>query len=360
MTRSLERRDTTMSTTDLGPHQDPMLDRANGSGDPIEALLRLTGRRPAVPDHRTRRVEAAVFAHWQADVGRHSRRRRIWMAAGLSAAATAAMAIGVTLRQHPDPLAGTPSGATVDVVLASPWSESAGHEARSPLRPGDRIAVGSTVATGERGRLALRLASRHSVRLDVDTRVTMLSDRVLSIDRGAVYVDSGGPGGAATGSIEIRTPLGSIRDIGTQFEVRWLASSLRVRVREGTITFDHTGTSVEVGAGHEVEVGENAGLVRREWAVAAPGLEWVGRVTPMLALEGRSLQEFLEWVARERGLRLQFASADLAGSAPGIALNGSIDGMTLDEALESVLLTCRMSHRIEGDVLIVRSSSVAR
>ena len=74
----------------------------------------------------------------------------------------------------------------------------------------------------------------------------------------------------------------------------------------------------------------------------------------MMELGGRSLQEFLDWMARERGLQLRFASPEVAASAPGIVLNGSIDGMTLDEALESVLPTCRMSHRIEGDALLIR------
>ena len=79
----------------------------------------------------------------------------------------------------------------------------------------------------------------------------------------------------------------------------------------------------------------------------------------MMELEGRSLREFLDWMVRERGLRLQFTSPDLAGAASEISLNGSIDGMTLDQALESVLPTCRMAHRINGDVLVVQPISVA-
>ena len=34
-----------------------------------------------------------------------------------------------------------------------------------------------------------------------------------------------------------------------------------------------------------------------------------------------------------------------------IVLNGSIEGMSLDEALQSVLPTCRMRHRIEDGIL---------
>lgn len=247
--------------------------------------------------------------------------------------------------------------ARVEIVQESAWSRTASTAAPLLLRPGDDVNVGSELATAERGRLAVRLATGHSVRLDTGTRATVLSDRVIALTHGAIYVDSRSTSGAAVGVVEIRTPLGSVRDSGTQFEVRWLMTSLRVRVREGKVALEGAGTSVEVGAGQELELAENGQIVRRDWTASATGLDWIGMITPMIQIEGRSLQDFLEWIARERGLRLRFATQDVATSAPAIRLNGSVDGMTLDQALESVLLTCRMSHRIEGEMLLIRSAS---
>ena len=40
------------------------------------------------------------------------------------------------------------------------------------------------------------------------------------LERGAVYVDSGVGPGRHPGSVGIHTPLGVVRDIGTQYEVR--------------------------------------------------------------------------------------------------------------------------------------------
>jgi fido (protein-threonine AMPylation protein) len=73
----------------------------------------------------------------------------------------------------------------------------------------------------------------------------------------------------------------------------------------------------------------------------------------MMEIEGRSLREFLDWMARERGFRIRFSSGDLEADAGSIRLNGSIRGMTLDQALESVLLASGMRHRIEADLLVV-------
>jgi hypothetical protein len=330
----------------------------NGA-DRIESLLRTTGRRPVVPADRAARVKARVRAHWEAERIRRSRNRRAWIVTGVAAAASITTAVGLGVRQRMASPPVTMQAARVEMVVESAWLQPPGSASPSPLRSGDRIEVGCEVATEDRGRIALRMSRGHSVRIDAGTRVRVVSDRVIALDRGAVYVDSRGPAGAPAGSLEVRTPFGSIRDIGTQFEVR-LEDSLRVRVREGRIVLAGAAASSEVEAGHELEIGEDGRATRRESAAFGAEWEWVGAVTPMLDLEGRSVQEFLDWVARERGLRLRFEGREAASAAPAIKLHGSIDGMTLEQALESVLPTCRMSHRVDGGVLTVRSSKGPR
>ncbi len=308
-----------------------------------------------MPEDRAARVAAAAREHWRSEVRHDARRRRGYWAAGLAAAIGITTCVALWQRtREPAPPPGPVRAARVEIVKDSAWSRVASAAAPRPLRPGDEVHVGWELATAERGRLALRLGSGHSVRLDAGTRVSVLADRVLALAHGAVYVDSGSP--SAVGAIEIRTPLGSIRDVGTQFEVRWLTTSVRVRVREGKVGLQGAGTSVEVGAGHELEVTESGRIDRREWTPAA-GLDWIDTVTPMYRIDGRSLKEFLDWMARERGLRLRFDSPRAALAAAGIRLSGSVDGMTLDQALDSVLVTSQMSHSIDAGVLLVRSVS---
>lgn len=337
----------------------------DGPRDGIEALLRRTGSRPAVPADRAARVAAVARAQWRAEVRRATRRR--WLSRALAAAAVMG-AIGVGLGRLERAGTGARRAADVapvarvELVSEAAWLQVATGASPAALRVGDRLAVGAEVATEQRGRVALRLATGHSVRLDTGTRLRVLGDRALALDRGAVYVDSGMAASDAAGPIEIRTPLGTIRDVGTQFEVRWLPASLRVRVREGRIVFAVSGAVVDVAAGQEVERRQGHAdvpetLVPRALPAAGAALDWIEGITPMPGIDGRSLQSFLGWIARERGLRLVFATPEAAAAAPGIVLKGSIVGMTLDQALDSVLATCRMSHRIKGDVLRIESAA---
>jgi ferric-dicitrate binding protein FerR (iron transport regulator) len=321
----------------------------------IESLLRATGRRPAVPPERLERAAMAVRAHWETEWRRRARRRRLWVAAGLAVAATiVGAAFGLALRREP----GASSGvvAEVQVVVDSVWSRGTSEHAEArALRPGQDVPSGAEIATAEEGRAALLLASGHSVRLDGGTRLKVLSDHVLQLDRGAVYVDGRGARGAAVVSVEVRTPQGTVRDVGTQFEVRELARALRLRVREGQISLDRQGSSLQLEAGQELELGRDGAITRRDLSPFGPEWDWVVDTAPRLDIAGRSLQEFLEWIARERGQSLSFESAEAAAAAPQIVLSGSIEGMTLEQALESVLPACRMSHRSAGSVLHIRA-----
>jgi ferric-dicitrate binding protein FerR (iron transport regulator) len=243
--------------------------------------------------------------------------------------------------------------ARIEMVVGAARHQTGADGPSALVRPGDPIAADSQIATGEQSRVALRLAGGHSVRLDVGTRVRVVSDRAIALDRGALYVDSRG----AAAAIEIRTALGSVRDIGTQFEVGSLAGEMRVRVRQGRVRLDANGRTIEAGAGQELHVASVGGVASRDVGSFAAALGWVGAITPMMAIDGRPLGEFLDWTARERGLRLQFASPSLSASASTIVLSGSIENLTLDEALESVLATCGLSARVHDDVLMIGAAA---
>ncbi len=324
--------------------------------DGIEALLRAAGQRPAVPVDRWKRVEAAVRTHWRSEVRARSRRRRIQAVVGLGLAAAVVAAVILGIRQPDDPAPLAVTMGRVDRVVATAWSRpafSGSTEEASPLRSGDEILAGSELATDAKALLAVRMQTGHSLRLDAGTRLTLVSSGVIAFDHGGVYVDSGGAHRPGTASLEIRTPFGSIRDVGTQFEVRLHPESLRVRVREGSILVEREGSRVEVGPGQELELAAGGRESRRPLTAFGSEWTWIGEITPMMRLDGRPLAEFLDWMARERGLRLQFASPRVALSARDIKLSGSIDGMTLDQALESVLSTTRMTHRITESVLFI-------
>jgi len=343
-----------------GRTRDPGSDPAQ-TADRIVALLRASGRRPSIPPERAARIEQATRATWEGTLARraHGHRLRLW--AALAAAAVVVAGAGLMLRTRSTPPAIAEVIGRVEIATGEVSSRpAAAEQVPGRLRAGDGVAVGTVVTTMD-GRVALRLASGHSLRLDAGTHLRALSERTLALERGAVYVDSGGTARAASGTIVIRTPLGEVRDIGTQFEVRMLAASLRVRVREGTVSLAGRGATHEMAAGEELTV-DPAGLaVRGRVDPHGAAWAWSEAVARFGDLQGRSLREFLDWYARERGVRLELVGEGLTTEADTIILAGSIEGMTLEEAIDSVLATTAMlREERDGSLRVVRNHADAR
>ncbi len=99
----------------------------------------------------------------------------------------------------------------VERVVEGAWSRTSAAGRLTASRSGDELLVGAELTTEVGGRLAMRLESGHSVRLDTASAIRIAGPGELASIRGAVYVDSGAPGRSA-GAIRIQTPHGAIRD----------------------------------------------------------------------------------------------------------------------------------------------------
>jgi ferric-dicitrate binding protein FerR (iron transport regulator) len=315
--------------------------------DDLASLLQLAGRRPNLPEARVAPIRAAAREAFRRQARRTASRRRLAWMAGAGLAAGLLLVAGLTFL---DPVrsgsrlpVATFEMRTGDVVVTG-----GGPEARE-------VSAGSVITTGQGGRAALRLPAGASLRIDAGTSLRFDSPRALTLERGTVYVDSGASPQGGRG-LEVVTALGSVRDVGTQFEARLLpADTLRVRVREGTILLARGGEVHQAGAGGELIVEAGGGLRRAAVPVSGPGWEWVQRTAPALAIEGVSLARFLDWVSRETGLRWRLAEPGAGQPPEEIILHGSIAGLTPEEALAVVLPGCGYRHRIEGESLWLES-----
>jgi len=341
-------------TDPSGDRSDERAGTGESAHDPIGNLIQLAGRRTSLPDAAAARVKSHVRAHWRREV---SRRRRLPLALA-AAAAMLLIVVAARLWLLPPaaPVASPPAPAHVATVSGAAWRSPASGLSRIPavvLRAGEPLAMGDELSTEEGARAALRAASGHSIRLDGRSRIRIQSVRRIELISGAVYLDSGGA--AAGASLEVVTTYGVVQEVGTQFEVRLHGSGLRVRVREGSVRLHAAGGELEVAAGSQADL-DLQGALRRQ-AMPAFGAEWAWMegIAPMMDLKGRTLREFLEWASRERGLRLGFQERAAAEEASRITLSGSIQGLTIEEALAAVLPTCRMSHRVEDDMLVLEA-----
>jgi ferric-dicitrate binding protein FerR (iron transport regulator) len=303
-------------------------------------LLRLAGPRRSVPADRAERVRAAVHAEWQIRNRRRAVRRRLQVGSLLLATAAAVVLIVGRLGFR-NPVE-APSGDRVAVVEQI--------DGASALAAGDPILSGGWIETGSETRIALRFSDGTSVRLDSGSRARPLAATAIELAAGAAYVDTG----RESGRFEVRTALATARDVGTQFEVRLLDRTLRLRVRSGVVELRDGARSVSGREGTEVIFSET-GAVSRPVAVYGSEWNWAARVSRPPDIEGLALSAFLERVARDHGWSVHYADAALAREAAGIILHGSVKGLLAPEAVAVAITTSGLEHRLEkGELVVVR------
>lgn len=319
-------------------------DRRPDDGAALRRLLRAAGPRPAVPEDRARRARAAARDAWRETVASRRRggRLRSVVRRGLAAAAVvAAILVTWTLTREGDPPTGTTIADATEVLRvdgAATVAEASGT-ARS-VTPGLRVEGPGTWSTGPTGRVALRLPSGHEVRLDRDTVLVRTENGGTRLERGAVYVDSGGAASEEDRGLRIETPFGAITETGTQYEIRLEpGTALHVRVREGAVRIDRDdGGDADVPAGRARSIAADGTDHETTIAPDDPAWSWTHALAEPFVLEGRTLAEFLEWAERERGARFRFEDPSGAEAAEAITLEGgSLAGFDTAEALTIVL-----------------------
>jgi hypothetical protein len=331
--------------------------------DDVAALLEAAGPRPQDAAVRER-VRTTVHARWQTTVRSRARRRRWFLVGHLSAAALALAVVAslwppreVRAPATPPPTP-APEVARVDAVFGA-GPALAGTTASARLRAGDLLRAGAVLVTAAGDRAALRAPDGVSIRVDEGTRLRLLAPADLALDEGRVYVDNP-PGPHADRRIVLRTPLGIVRDTGTQFEAALEGSTLRLRVREGAVSLERVVGAEATKAGTELRVSPDGWVERRAVSVYGPQWAWATSLAPPVDIDGRPLGEFLSWLTREMGWRAAFASDALASSAPAVVMHGSIAGLTPNEARATVLAACGLTSHLDGRTLVIADVTPGR
>jgi hypothetical protein len=333
--------------------------------DTTVRLLQIAGSRPAPPSERTARVRDNIRAHWDVRVRHQVARRRARIAAGILAAAALVLLVvrigddGSTRgRNTDDRRVPAVSGRAIAWVarIGGPAGNTHRISPASPSRPlavDEPILPGETVETGDGGRLTLRFADDAAMHVDMGSRVRATGERAVELLAGAVYVDTGRAGGP----FEIRTPLGTARDIGTQFEVRLMGSRVRLRVRTGVVQLSGSGRSTIGRAGTEI-LFSSTGEDSRPFSPDGPEWAWTADASPVLDIEGLSLSTYLERLAQEQGWTVHYVEPALARDAGSIILHGSVAGLTPRESLDVTIGTSGLAYRLDnGRLVVFRESS---
>jgi hypothetical protein len=337
-------------------------DDAQGD-DEVARLVRLAGTSPIAAE-RLARVRTAVHGAWRDEYVARTRRR--WLTvAGLLAAASVVIAFAIW-----GPIR-TP--APVPVLVAHIDQATGSPAPVFSFATGGAVMSGSTVTTSA-GTLAMTLTSGVHLRLDASSAARVDSATDVALERGAVYVDSAGayPTQPGASPISIHTPAGLVRDIGTRFQVRIEdrldGLGVRIRVRDGQVSITYAnGVDARAGAREELFLqldGSDGSISRRPIAATGREWAWAERAAPPFFVEGKTLGAFLDWVSREGAWTVTFADHNFSEAARATVLHGRPDllkGLTPAEALEVILPTCGLRHRIDTNwghrVVIERETS---
>jgi ferric-dicitrate binding protein FerR (iron transport regulator) len=325
---------------DTGPHATP----ADEAG--IEELLRQVGARDEPAADMMREVEAAVHAEWQSML-QERRHKRVYLSVGIAASAVFAIGaavLGVRYLEPATPIQVAEITRIDGHLLVRPESQAAREVAVA-----QSVATGETIQTDDRSRAAMRFGEGVSLRLDHDTIVKVASADELVLTAGALYVDSQAPHPQA---LTIRTDAGSVRHVGTQYQVRTHADEMEVSVREGRVEIANAaGTSSGV-AGERIRVTPRGEIVRSTVPAHDPSWRWAAHTAPFFDINERTFAAFAEWVGRETGRKVVYASSDAERTAQQVTLRGSIAGLDPDTALSAVLSTTHLRRYETKDELI--------
>lgn len=315
----------------------------------LSQLLGLAGSRPPLPEDRARRIREAVLPAWRREALSY-RRRRLRTLVALALAAGFVAAAGLVLWSRGGPSASPEAAVAMRFTGTAPRIERPGGT-EAKLVEGSVVLQGDTVRTAD-GLAALELGDGSSLRLDAETEVSILEPKVVHLERGALYVDSGAEGRAEAG-LAVRTPLGVVHEIGTQFEVRVEGGELRVRVREGEVRFAGRQAVTRAVAEDALEVGGDGTVRRSRVSVYGPEWDWAVSIAPEYELDGRGLGDFLRWAARETGWTVRYSDPSIAVNVETISIRGPKATVSPRTALPLVLAASELTHQLQDGIVTI-------
>jgi ferric-dicitrate binding protein FerR (iron transport regulator) len=316
--------------------------------DIVESLIRSAGRRAEPPEDAYRQTLAAATDAFRSKAAQR-RQRQLGIWAGAAAAAVLALAM---VAPWSPPAAERGELARVVRVIGSA-EQADGDDWRALDEGRGSLGTGARVRTRAGGRTALALSGGVSLRMAAETEVTLEAPGRLSVSGGTVYVDSGAIPGAVR--LEIVTPAGTARNVGTQFELQVAGTALRLRVREGSVSIDRGGQLLTGVAGEEIAIDALGFVVRGDIAPDADAWQWAESVAPTPDMDGRPASELIAWVARETGHSLRYASPLVEQRAMQVILHGNIRHLAPLEALDAMLATTDLVYELDGHTMEIRT-----
>lgn len=185
--------------------------------------------------------------------------------------------------------------------------------------------------------VSMTLENKMNARLASGSTMILHAGNHIELLNGSIYADS--HESESTDSLLIQTAFGSARDIGTQFQVTATEDQWSVQVREGEVLIKDSSYEDRLQSGEKVSIGNDDQLTESQLDSRDASWRWTESVRPEFNIEGRHLNEYLEWAARETGRELRYVNDGAKQSAKSAVLSGTIAGLSAADSLDLVMHT---------------------
>ena len=216
-------------------------------------------------------------------------------------------------------------------------------------------------STGRGDRKAVSWNAGGCRRIDEKTRVSLTGNDRIQLHSGRLHYDSKSlySNQQPLVNLLIETPYGTVRHMGTQFMADLAGGALSVSVREGEVAISGDSIETLVLAGEQVIINESGIKARQSILPYADEWKWVEEIAPAYELDGRSMDEFLQWIGRESGFLIEYETESAKSLAEETILHVKIDLPPM-KALEIMFQTADLVYELHGGVILVSTRQTSR
>ena len=304
--------------------------------------------RPAAHDEKA--IRAALHTQWRETV-----RRRNWRRFVISAAVAASLALAVwlplNLQRGPEVPVPALQLATVVKVLGNVLVHPDGNQPVYEPEHSLVLVTGQAIVTGNESWLGFRWADGTSLRMDQESELRFTSKGEVELVRGRLYADTQGADPLNSSPV-ILTPAGPVMHLGTQYMTHVSERATRVSVREGKVALGEPGKQTVALSGEQLIVGASGARSREQIQRYGAYWDWAQELAPAFVSDGRSVTDFLNWVGRESGREVTFASPQAERVAADTLLRGSVELEPM-RALQVMLQTTDLVSEVSAGTIVV-------
>lgn len=228
-----------------------------------------------------------------------------------------------------------------------------------PLTAGEILKEGEYIETGPAMRVRIALAPDLSVRVADNTRLQLTSGDQFNLTSGALYIESTPRADGSETPLTVSTVVGDVAHLGTRYLVSLSEAQLQVSVRDGLVKFD-----AENGTSHLASKGQRLGISRTDFTTNFddidafdPAFRWLADIPAPLGNGSLLLTDFFNWYEQETGRPIVIESTNPALEPTQVRLQGNVQGLSPDEALNVVALSSDIDIERQTNRILVYPSS---